>query len=104
MIRALLLLLLAASATGCAFDRDITTVACEDDSHCPAGWWCPGTPEQPATCDEGMRPDDDDITADDDDTVSDDDDTVADDDDTDLDDDDTAVDDDDTILDDDDTS
>ena len=74
------LLLLLAS---CAMDRDPALVACEDDSHCPSGWWCPGTPESPATCTEGARPgDDDDTGPDDDDMGPDDDDATGDDDDT----------------------
>ena len=70
--------------SGCAMDRDPALVTCESDSHCPDGWYCPGTPETPATCTEGTRPgDDDDVAPDDDDTApDDDDDTVDDDDDT----------------------
>ena len=81
----LLLLLMGTTlpTAGCAMDRDPALVACESDSHCPSGWWCPGTPESPATCTEGTRPaDDDDVAPDDDDAVPDDDDTAPDDDDT----------------------
>ena len=92
---------LVAFLAGCAMDRDPALVACEDDSHCPSGWWCPGTPESPAACTEGQRPADDDDAVDDDDVVDDDDasqdDDDAVDDDT-ADDDDDVVDDDDTVL------
>lgn len=91
-----LLLLLS----GCTMDRDPSLVVCEDDSHCPSGWWCPGTPESPASCSEGTRPadDDDDVAPDDDDDVE------PDDDDTGPDDDDFTADDDDVVDDDDSTA
>ena len=93
------LLLLLAS---CAMDRDPALVACEDDSHCPDGWWCPGTAAAPGTCVEGTRGDeDDDDVLDDDDSAFDDDDAISDDDDTANDDDSTAPDDDDVVDDDD---
>ena len=88
----------------CSMDRDPSLVACEDDSHCPSGWTCPGTAGAPGTCVEGRQSDDDDLTADDDDATdpSDDDDATADDDDATADDDDVLDDDDSTAPDDDD--
>ena len=66
----------------CSMDRDPRLVACEDDSHCPAGWTCPGAPDEPGTCVEDASPDDDDDDVlDDDDSGLDDDDVVDDDDD-----------------------
>ena len=91
-MRLALSLLLLVLTAGCSVLRDPANVTCEDDSHCPEGWWCPGTPEGPATCVAGSRADDDDLFSNDDDTGPDDDDTGSDDDDTLVDDDDAAAD------------
>ena len=104
-MRALLLVVaLMSLMPACSMERDPGLVACEDDSHCPAGWTCPGTAAEPGTCVERTQPDDDDVTADDDDVAPDDDDTGPDDDDATVDDDDTTPDDDDSsgVVDDDD--
>ena len=85
-------------------DRDAGLVTCEDDSHCPPGWSCPGTAAAPGTCIEGSQVDDDDASADDDDATVDDDDTTSDDDDATSDDDDATSDDDDATADDDDAT
>ena len=92
-----LLVLLAGLVAGCAMNHDPAAVTCEDNAHCPTGWWCPGSPAAPATCEEGSRLDDDDVVNDDDTMPDDDDSTPDDDDDSAADDDDTtAADDDDT--------
>ena len=76
----LLVLLALLLGSACTVDRDPALVTCAEDAHCPSGWWCPGTPEEHATCTEGQRPADDDDAVGDDDVVDDDDDSKDDDD------------------------